>query len=260
MAINVTMTDCVLHVGLIGLENFATLVYMAGRYGFNCEKTCSPGCLKHTCSSSDGKCECKDYYKGDTCDECVEGRNGDHCLNLVQPTQPSNTDNNPTRALAVGVICAVGVLVAGVAVAIVARRKKSTWEAQCKSDEHATSPPRGEAAQPGLYESLDTTRTETNDRRDTYTRLFTTRLAETIENVNSDSNTMNHLNIEGGKVAQSGPYETLNATHLKENDRNESYKMLSMTEHARASGNSNFNGIPPINPDSHSYANMMLKK
>ncbi|XP_060592351.1 scavenger receptor class F member 1-like [Ruditapes philippinarum] len=44
------------------------------RYGTDCSKNCSKGCLNSTCDKTSGACSCKDNYNGDLCDDCAEGK------------------------------------------------------------------------------------------------------------------------------------------------------------------------------------------
>ncbi|WAR17010.1 TIE1-like protein, partial [Mya arenaria] len=154
------------------------------RYGEGCSKTCSLGCVENTCSSADGKCDCKYFYKGYKCDVCEDG---DHCLNNIESRHPNNTNNFPTGALTGGVIGAVVVFDAAVVIAVLCRRRLSQRKAQGHTDEQNTTHPGGELTQPGQYETLNNSRMEENQRRETYTRLVTTSQDEITERVSPDS-------------------------------------------------------------------------
>ncbi|XP_052764454.1 multiple epidermal growth factor-like domains protein 10 [Mya arenaria] len=233
-----------------------------GRHGEDCSKTCSLGCLENRCSAIDGKCACRDFYTGDKCDVCVDGEYGGHCLDTMEQTHVNQTNKFSAGALTGGVISAVVVLVAAVALIVFVRRRLALVEAHSHYTDQNTTNPGGEAAQTGPYEALNTTRTEESDN--TYTRLFLTGQAEMTERVNTDSSAMIMLNVIGGNLPKSNLYETLNATRLKEDDSNDNYRTLPATEQIGYTDCGNSENIsinnPTISSDPHSYANMMLKK
>ncbi|WAR28039.1 PTPRT-like protein [Mya arenaria] len=100
-------------------------------------------------------------------------------------------------------------------------------KAQDYKHERDTTTPGGDATQPGSYETLNTGRIENNDRKDTYTRLFTTGQSGMTKGASPNRSTMEFLNVVRGERDQSGPYEILHATCLKDNESSDTYKRLS---------------------------------
>ncbi|WAR16979.1 hypothetical protein MAR_031573 [Mya arenaria] len=166
-------------------------VCVDGRYGEKCSKICGPGCLENNCSLTDGKCVCKDFYKGDKCDVCEDVRYGD-----AKQNHPDETDNFQTGALTWGVIGAVVVLLTAVAITVLIKRRLSQKEAQNYENKRETTNSGGNATKPGPYETLNTSRIEKNDRRDTYSRLFTTGQAG-MTSASPNRSTVDLLNAVG---------------------------------------------------------------
>ncbi|XP_052762555.1 receptor-type tyrosine-protein phosphatase F-like isoform X2 [Mya arenaria] len=101
-----------------------------GLYGVSCSESCSTGCVQNNCSAINGNCDCKEYYKGDTCNVCVDGRDGDHCLNKAEIKNTQTEADKPNVGAAVGgAFSAVLVVVAGVLIVIILkRRNKLCWK------------------------------------------------------------------------------------------------------------------------------------
>ncbi|KAK7452246.1 hypothetical protein BaRGS_00039757, partial [Batillaria attramentaria] len=52
---------------------------VSGRYGAQCQQTCSAGCQSTSCDSITGNCPCNTGWLGAQCRDCVSGSYGAQC-------------------------------------------------------------------------------------------------------------------------------------------------------------------------------------
>ncbi|VDI60429.1 Hypothetical predicted protein [Mytilus galloprovincialis] len=66
------------NAGYTGAE--CTTECSGGTHGYNCDRTCSLGCLDGNCNVLDGSCYCRSGYNGTQCEiECTDGTYGLNC-------------------------------------------------------------------------------------------------------------------------------------------------------------------------------------